>query len=92
MDKVLFDELVLSLEQAVSIIKGELEPSRTFSYTLPDVKAIRAKTGLSQVQFAKKLNISPKTLQNWEQGIRNPTGPAMTLMRILDKHPDLLMA
>lgn len=85
-----YDDLTTSLNQALSIAKGETKPSRQFSYDVPDIKAIRAKTGLSQTQFADKLNISPRTLQNWEQGTRNPTGAAVTLMHLLDKKPDLL--
>lgn len=90
MDKQLFNDIVASMNEAIAITKGEQAPSRIFTYEHPNIKEIRAKTGLSQSQFAKKLNISPKTLQNWEQGIRTPTGPAMTLMRILDKNPDLI--
>ena len=86
MDKQLFDDIVASLNEAVAITKGETAPSRVFTY----VKEIRAKTGLSQTEFAKKLHISFKTLQNWEQGRRKPTGPAITLMRLLDKDPNLL--
>lgn len=85
-----YDDLKASLLEAVAIAKGETTPSRVFSYERPDVKAIRSKTGLSQVQFAQKLNISPKTVQNWEQGTRRPTGPAITLMQLIDKNPNLL--
>lgn len=90
MDKQLFDDIVASLNEAIAITKGEVAPSRVFSHERPDVKAIRNKTGLSQVQFAQKLNISPKTVQNWEQGTRRPTGPAITLMQLIDKNPNLL--
>lgn len=90
MDKQLFDDIVASLNEAVAITKGEKSPSRVFTYEMPNVKEIRAKTGLSQTEFAKKLHISFKTLQNWEQGRRKPTGPAITLMRLLDKDPNLL--
>ncbi|MGP1606488.1 MAG: helix-turn-helix domain-containing protein [Moraxella sp.] len=90
MDKQLFDDIVASLNEAVAITKGETAPSRVFTYEMPNVKEIRAKTGLSQTEFAKKLHISFKTLQNWEQGRRKPTGPAITLMRLLDKDPNLL--
>ena len=90
MDKQLFDDIVASLNEAVAITKGETAPSRVFTYEMPNVKEIRAKTGLSQIEFAKKLHISFKTLQNWEQGRRKPTGPAITLMRLLDKDPNLL--
>ncbi|WP_230655933.1 NadS family protein [Psychrobacter sp. I-STPA10] len=90
MDNKLFDDLLSSLKEAGAIHRGELEPSRTFAYEIPDVKSIREKTGLTQVEFANKLHISPRTLQNWEQGHRNPTGPAMTLIKLIDKKPDLL--
>ena len=85
-----YDDLSLSLNQALAIAKGEAEPSRQFSYDMPDIKLIRGKTGLSQQQFADKLNISLRTLQNWEQGNRNPTGAAITLMCLLDKQPNLI--
>ena len=90
MSNEFYDDLSLSLNQALAIAKGDVEPSRQFSYDMPDIKLIRAKTGLSQQQFADKLNISSRTLQNWEQGTRNPTGAAVTLMRLLDKQPDLI--
>ena len=57
---------------------------------LPDIKEVREKTGLSQSEFAARLHISPRTLQNWEQGRRYPTGPAATLVRILNTHPSLI--
>lgn len=90
MDKQDFDLLLASAEEALSIAKGETAPSRVFTYEIPDVKQIRGKTGLSQIDFAKCLNISYKTLQNWEQGRTNPTGPACTLLRIVDKQPQIL--
>lgn len=91
MSNEFYDDLSTSLNQALAIAKGKAEPSRKFSHEMPDIKSIRAKTGLSQQQFADKLNISPRTLQNWEQGTRNPTGAAITLMRLLDKQPDLIV-
>ena len=90
MSNEFYDDLSTSLNQALTIAKGEAEPSRQFSYDMPNIKLIRSKTGLSQQQFADKLNISSRTLQNWEQGTRNPTGAAVTLMRLLDKQPDLI--
>ncbi|WP_158651083.1 helix-turn-helix domain-containing protein, partial [Acinetobacter indicus] len=51
---------------------------------------VREKTGLTQAEFAARLHISARTLQNWEQGRRYPTGPAATLIRILDAHPTLI--
>ena len=85
-----FDELMESVNQAIAIHKGEIPPSRVFHIERPHVKINREKTGLSQIQFANKLHISPRTLQNWEQGRRYPTGAAMALINIIDKYPDIL--
>jgi len=57
---------------------------------LPDIKEVREKTGLTQAEFAARLHISARTLQNWEQGRRYPTDPTATLIRILDAHPTLI--
>lgn len=85
-----FNELLESIKEAGAIMRGEMAPARKFSYAIPDVKKIREKTGLSQTEFAKKLCISFKTLQNWEQGRRTPTGPAAVLINLIDKNPTLL--
>ncbi len=50
----------------------------------------RLKCGLSQAQFAAALQISPRTLQQWEQGRRQPSGAAETLLKIVARHPDVL--
>lgn len=52
-----------------------------------DVRAIRALTGLSQAKFAELLDIEVATLRNWEQGRREPTGPARALLRAIQKDP-----
>ena len=56
----------------------------------PEVRAVREKSGLSQSAFAALLGVSPRTLQDWEQGRRRPTGPARSLLRIADRHPEAL--
>ncbi|KJV05620.1 XRE family transcriptional regulator [Methylocucumis oryzae] len=55
-----------------------------------EIVAARVKCGLSQTQFAKALHISSRTLQQWEQGRRHPSGAAETLLKIVAKHPELL--
>ena len=52
-----------------------------------DVRRIRAVTGLSQVKFAELLSIEVSTLRNWEQGRRDPTGPARALLRAIRNNP-----
>lgn len=55
-----------------------------------DVVALRRFVGLTQQQFAEALGISVHTLRNWEQGRRNPVGPALALLRIAARHPRVL--
>ena|SRR5258706_14049592 len=55
-----------------------------------EVAQTRQLTGLSQAEFASVLNISKRTLQEWEQGRRSPSGAAKTLIRIAQRHPDVV--
>ncbi len=92
MKKELFAELLESVQQAVAIEKGELKPARVFKIDPKnEIVKVRGKLGLSQTQFAAILGISADTLQNWEQGRREPTGPAKVLLRIAAKHPEVLL-
>ena len=59
--------------------------------TLPPVSETRARVGLSQSEFARLLGVSVRTLQEWEQGRRVPSGPARTLLAIAHKNPYLLL-
>lgn len=87
MERKLFEELKRSIRQAGSIARGERGPARRFAFTPSRIQAVREKTQLSQAQFARLLNVSVKTLQNWEQARREPTGPAKALLRIVEKEP-----
>ncbi|MDQ7781518.1 MAG: NadS family protein [Desulfomonilaceae bacterium] len=88
MKKEMFEELLESVRQAGAIMRGEMEPSRVFVCEAPDVKAIRAKLGVSQHEFASLLGISVRTLENWEQKRRIPKGPARVLLEVAAAHPD----
>ena len=57
---------------------------------IPSVAAVRERTGLSQSQFARLLGVSVRTLQEWEQGRRAPSGAARTLILIASKNPSTL--
>lgn len=88
MEKELFGELVQSLKQAAAISKGKSSASRRFHRPSPDARAVRESTGLSQAEFAGLMHVSVRTLQNWEQGRRMPTGPAVALLKIVANIPE----
>jgi putative transcriptional regulator len=54
------------------------------------VALARAATGLSQAAFAKLLGVSTRTLQEWEQGRKSPSGAAATLLKVAARHPEVL--
>jgi putative transcriptional regulator len=56
----------------------------------PPALAARERTGLSQTRFAELLGVSVRTLQEWEQGRRQPSGAARTLFKVAERHPDVL--
>ena len=57
---------------------------------VPPAVSARQASGLSQAQFAQVLGISMRTLQKWEQGVRETSGAAKTLIRIAQRHPGVL--
>lgn len=83
----LFEELREGLEA----IRDKPETLTRREMTAPDVKAIRKAFGMSQTQLATFLHVSPRTLQNWEQGRRMPGGATRTLLRIMEKEPKAVM-
>ncbi len=58
---------------------------------VPDITRIREKTGLSQARFAQLLCVSVRTLQDWEQGRRSPSGAARTLLMVAAQNPQALL-
>lgn len=69
---------------------GTVEKDHVIPPAETSVRAARAATGLSQAQFAKLLGVSVRTLQEWEQGRKTPSGAAATLLRIAGKRPEVL--
>lgn len=90
MDDKAFQELLQNAREAAAWLKGEDTPGRVTFVGEPDPREIRARVGMTQEEFAAALCISVKTLRNWEQGRRDPSGPAMRLLQIAEKHPEIL--
>ena len=91
MREELFEELMESVREGGSILRGKKRPSRAFSYADQDVRAIRERYALSQPKFAALMGISVATLRNWEQGRRQPEGSARVLLRVVARHPDAVL-
>ncbi|MCF6807826.1 helix-turn-helix domain-containing protein [Thiotrichales bacterium 19S9-12] len=87
MEDKLFRRLIESMEQMNDIIDGKRNPSRQFVITPLKVKEIRNKTGLSQEKFCQLIDVKLPTLRNWEQGRREPTGPAKALLKAIANDP-----
>ena len=88
MNEELFNELLVSVKQAKKIMDNKSSPSRSYNFTKPCVKDIRLKMGLSQSKFAALIGVSQKTVQNWEQGIREPRGAAKALLQVVNYEPE----
>ena len=86
-----FERLCESIRQAGDIRKGLRKPSRVFRYAQPNVKTIRERLGLTQAHFAALMGVSSRTLQNWEQGRREPDGPAKALLRVVEREPQAVL-
>ena len=87
-----FEQLLASVKEAGGIKRGEQEPARKFEVKAEDVKAIRAKLDKSQSEFALMIGVSVSTLQNWEQGRRQPEGPARALLKVASVNPRAVAA
>ena len=87
-----FDQLLSSVRQAGKIRRGEAEPTRITHFRAVDVKRIRQRLRQSQTEFARMIGVSVATLQNWEQGRRQPEGPARALLSVAAHNPQAVAA
>ncbi len=84
------EEFCSDLLESVKQMKAGMA-ARTTKVTVSDITRARNKVSMSQSEFATLMGVSVRTLQAWEQGRRNPSGAAKTLIRIAEKHPDVLL-
>lgn len=79
-----------SIRRVITRRDGAIEKDEIIPADKAYVAAARAATGLSQAAFAKLLGVSVRTLQEWEQGRKIPSGAAATLMKVASRHPEVL--
>jgi putative transcriptional regulator len=88
MDEKVFEELIESVRWMKAHQRGKKpKGGRVTARDAVDVREVRATTKLSQAKFADLLSIELSTLRNWEQGRRQPTGPARALLRAIHNDP-----
>jgi len=92
----LFARLKAGLEEGIQFAQGELNlrttvlPGRPPPLAAQEVVHLRQQLNMSQGVFAKMLNVSPKTVQSWEQGERKPSQAALRLLQILGTRPEVV--
>lgn len=93
----LFDELTAALTEAKEHSEGKLtlkthnvEAAGGLDITPSEILSIREQFNMSRGVFAKYLHTSARTLENWEQGRSNPNGQAITLLKLVQSHPETL--
>lgn len=88
----LFEELKEGLEEAITYVRsGEgAVNTRTRQFMPSELQQVRAKTGLTQEQFATIIGSSVATLRKWEQGSRQPSGAAQTLIKVIAYRPSIV--
>ena len=82
--------ILKSAQQALVYAKGEADITK-YGVHIPDrldVQAIRRKVHMSQEEFARHFGVSKRTVQDWEQGRRRPSGPARAFLVVIDREPE----
>lgn len=80
-----------TMRRVVTRNDGTVEKEEIIPENLAFARAARAATGLSQAEFARLLGVSVRTLQEWEQGRKQPSGAAATLLKMARRHPQALL-
>ena len=91
--KSAFEKIMDGLNDAIAFAEGDSTRGviRKVEVRNVDISALRRRLGLSQSRFAAIFGFSPKTIRNWEQGIRQPEGPAKVLLRVIEREPEAVL-
>ena len=87
-----FEGLLQSIGEMKAHLRGEDVPVRVSFVGEPDPREVRKQMALTQEDFAHVLGVELETVQAWEQGRRNPTGPAAKLLQVAAIYPEILLA
>ena len=85
------DSIIAGMRDALAYAQGEAARGEAHVVSVPDtidVKAIRTRQGLTQADFAQRYGFALNSIRNWEQGRRQPEGPARLLLLVIDREPE----
>ncbi len=86
-----FESIKQGLTEAIEFAQGQPGEAVVHEFAPLDIKAVRAKVGMTQVEFATAFGISLGTLRHWERGDRKPHGPALVLLNVVAKEPEAVL-
>ena len=86
-----FDSIKKGLTEAIDFAQGKVGQAIVHEFDALDIKAVRAKIGMTQTEFASAFGISVGTLRHWERGDRKPQGPALVLLNVVSKEPEAVL-
>lgn len=87
-----FESIKQGMTEAVQYSDGKCHKAIVHKFSPLDVKNIRTKLDMSQTEFASSFGISVSTLRHWERGDREPHGPALVLLNIVAKEPQVVLS
>jgi putative transcriptional regulator len=79
-----------SVRRTVTLASGVVQSQEVLTGPQWQLLAARTQAGLSQAEFARATGVSVRTLQEWEQGRKVPSGAAQSLLKLVSRHPELL--
>jgi putative transcriptional regulator len=86
-----FKDIKQGLLEAIEHAQGRSSKTVLHRPREVDVKAVRAKTGLTQEEFAARFGFSTATLRHWERGDRTPRGPSLVLLNVIERNPKAVL-
>lgn len=86
-----FESLKQGLREAIDYSEGRLKNVRVYKPTPVDIKQLRKRVGMTQLEFSSAFGISIGTLRHWERGDRTPKGSALVLLNLVQKEPHTIL-
>lgn len=86
-----FESIKRGLQEAIEHAEGGAAGTRVHRPRPVDVKALRARVGMTQEQFSARFGFSTATLRHWERGDRSPSGSALVLLNVIERNPDAVI-